>query len=227
MVESKKLFANDPKTLKRQPTGSWKPVSAIGAARQTLGVDKMGSAKADAVMKKIEGWKTTSALAGGVIGAGVGLHEVSKAKQGKSKSMKIDETGRYLKIAGVFPPGAWTKLRSVGNKAEEIAKITASGAKVFEHEGNVYYQHAKNIFDKPSSGDVLSNKRLVVPGSFGSKHASLLLKWAKKKMPHFEDQHRPAEAKKVFHALKKEHPEYSAGKKARIANAVANGTVKH
>ena len=34
-------------------------------------------------------------------------------------------------------------------------------------------------------------------------------------------------AKEVFRALKHEHPEYSAGKKARIANAVAAGTVKH
>jgi hypothetical protein len=99
MVEEKRLLADDPKTLKRQPTGSWKPVTAIGAARQTIGVDKMGSVKADAIMAK-------------------------------------------------------------------IAKA-------------------------------------------------------------FEKQDRPKKAKEVFHALKEEHPEYSAGKKARIANAVAAGTVKH
>jgi hypothetical protein len=94
-----KPFSDNPKTLKRQPVGSWKPVTAIGAARQTLGVDKIAMSKADVVMAKI------------------------------------------------------------------------------------------------------------------AKH-----------MPHFEDQHRPAKAKEVFHALKKEHPEYSAGKKARIANAMANKT---
>ena len=97
-----KPFSSNPTTLKRQPTGSWKPVSAVGASRQTLGVDKIAMSKADAIMAKL------------------------------------------------------------------------------------------------------------------AKH-----------MPHFEDQHRPAKAKEVFHALKNEHPEYSAGKKARIANAVAAGTVKH
>lgn len=59
------------------------------------------------------------------------------------------------------------------------------------------------------------------------KAKAVLDKLAKKHMPHFEDQDRPAKAKEVFHALKEEHPEYSAGKKARIANAVAAGTVKH
>ncbi len=43
MIDSTKAFADNPKTLKRQPTGSWKPVSAIGASRQTLGVDKVAS----------------------------------------------------------------------------------------------------------------------------------------------------------------------------------------
>ena len=59
-----------------------------------------------------------------------------------------------------------------------------------------------------------------------SKKGQLIQKLAKD-MPHFEDQDRPEKAKEVFHALKEEHPEYSAGKKARIANAVAAGTVKH
>ena len=109
MIDSTKAFADNPKTLKRQPTGSWKPVSAIGASRQTTGVDKMGSVKAEAIMAKI----------------------------------------------------------------------------------------------------------------------AALDKAAKKDMPSFEQQDRPEKAKEVFHALKEEHPEYSAGKKARIANAVAAGTVKH
>lgn len=103
-----KPLSSNPKTLKRQPSGSFQPVSAIGASRQEIGVDKMAS-KAEQIMNKIA--------------------ELDKA--------------------------------------------------------------------------------------------------AKKHMPHFEEQDRPAKAKEVFHALKEEHPEYSAGKKARIANAVASGTVKH
>jgi hypothetical protein len=36
---------------------------------------------------------------------------------------------------------------------------------------------------------------------------------------HFTEQHHPAKVKEIYKALKREHPEYSAGKKARIANA--------
>jgi hypothetical protein len=68
-------------------------------------------------------------------------------------------------------------------------------------------------------------KRALIPFYTG-KTAEILLKLSKQ-MPHFEDQDRPEKAKEVFHALKEEHPEYSDGKKARIANAVAAGTVKH
>jgi hypothetical protein len=35
----------------------------------------------------------------------------------------------------------------------------------------------------------------------------------------FTSQHRPAKVKEIYNALKREHPEYSAGKKARIANS--------
>ena len=41
----------------------------------------------------------------------------------------------------------------------------------------------------------------------------------KKDMPDFLDQDRPEKVKEIYKALKREHPEYSAGKKARIANA--------
>lgn len=37
---------------------------------------------------------------------------------------------------------------------------------------------------------------------------------------HFTEQHHPKKVKEVYRALKREHPEYSAGKKARIANYV-------
>ena len=41
-------------------------------------------------------------------------------------------------------------------------------------------------------------------------------------MPSFLNQDRDPKAKEVYRALKHEHPEYSAGKKARIAESVAN-----
>lgn len=44
-------------------------------------------------------------------------------------------------------------------------------------------------------------------------------KRAKRDMPSFTEQDRPAKVKKIYKALKREHPEYSAGKKARIASA--------
>lgn len=39
-------------------------------------------------------------------------------------------------------------------------------------------------------------------------------------MPSFLSQDRPEKVKEIYRALKREHPEYSAGKKARIANAM-------
>ena len=44
---------------------------------------------------------------------------------------------------------------------------------------------------------------------------SPLVKHAK----HFVQQHHPAKVKEIYKALERDHPEYSAGKKARIANA--------
>jgi hypothetical protein len=60
-------------------------------------------------------------------------------------------------------------------------------------------------------------------GSVMTKKATAILeKLAKKDMPSFLKQDRDPKAKEVYRALKKEHPEYSAGKKARIAESVAN-----
>lgn len=58
------------------------------------------------------------------------------------------------------------------------------------------------------------------------KAAQDYLKKFAKDMPHFEDQDRDPKAKEVYHALKRDHPEYSAGKKARIAESVANKTAE-
>ena len=44
---------------------------------------------------------------------------------------------------------------------------------------------------------------------------------AKRDMPPFLKQNRPAKAKEVYRALKRDHPTMDAGKKARIANAMA------
>jgi hypothetical protein len=44
---------------------------------------------------------------------------------------------------------------------------------------------------------------------------------AERDMPPFLEQDRPAKAKEVYRALKRDHPTMDAGKKARIANAVA------
>lgn len=40
-----------------------------------------------------------------------------------------------------------------------------------------------------------------------------------KDLPDFVDQDRPKKVKEIYKALKRDHPEYSAGKKARIANS--------
>jgi hypothetical protein len=54
------------------------------------------------------------------------------------------------------------------------------------------------------------------------KAKAIMEKMAKKDMPSFLNQDRDPKAKEVYRALKHEHPEYSAGKKARIAESVAN-----
>jgi Protein of unknown function (DUF5661) len=41
-----------------------------------------------------------------------------------------------------------------------------------------------------------------------------------KEAKHFVQQHHPKKVKEVYKALEREHPEYSAGKKARIANSM-------
>lgn len=47
-------------------------------------------------------------------------------------------------------------------------------------------------------------------------------KYTEKKAEHFVEQHHPAKVKEIYQALEEEHPEYSAGKKARIANSTYN-----
>lgn len=51
------------------------------------------------------------------------------------------------------------------------------------------------------------------------KLAARMVKEAKRKMPHFTDQNRPAKVKEIYRALKRDHPDYPAGKKARIAES--------
>ena len=260
MMNTNKPFADNPNTLKRQPAGSWKPVSAIGAARQTIGVDKLGS-KADIIMAKVA--KVLSTQAREHISkknfaipskknksnpAGHGAYPIpdkvharaalSMVSQHGSSTQKAEvrakvhakfpnigqekkaglPPGTYVgqeawearhpeinnpveieanrkarfrarhrilgaikdhlsKKASKLPPGAWTKLRTVGNKAKAIEQITASGAKVIEHEGSVYYQHAKNLFEHMNPTDVFSNKKRLAGGGW-SKHAKLIQKIA-------------------------------------------------
>ena len=48
--------AANPNTIKRPNMGSFPMISAIGAGKQTMGVDKLGS-KADVIMAKIAGYR--------------------------------------------------------------------------------------------------------------------------------------------------------------------------
>lgn len=65
-----KPLSSNPATLKRQPSGSFKPVSAIGAQRQTLAVDKVAS-----INRIIDAYpKTTGAVLLGSLGATIGAN---------------------------------------------------------------------------------------------------------------------------------------------------------
>ena len=174
-----KPFASNPKTLKRQPTGSFKPISALGAGRQEIGVDKLAMTRADIIMAKVAKVLST--------GAREHISKKNFAIPEKKNENNPAGEGGYPIPDKAHARNALARVSQHGSPAEK-AKVRAK-------------VHAK------------------YPGIGEEKTA--------KHMPHFEDQNRPAKAKKVFHALKNEHPEYSAGKKARIANAVAAGTVKH
>lgn len=81
-------------------------------------------------------------------------------------------------------------------------------------------KHAANALSRVSQFGSSSEKAEVrakvhakYPDMGEEKHA--FLKAAK----HFVEQHHPEKVKEIYEALEREHPEYSAGKKARIANS--------
>ena len=57
---------------------------------------------------------------------------------------------------------------------------------------------------------------------YGEKAKAILEKISKKDMPAFTDQDRPAKVKEIYLALKRDHPGWPAGKKARIAESTYN-----
>lgn len=57
----------------------------------------------------------------------------------------------------------------------------------------------------------------VVAATEDLYHHLVTEKIAARDMPHFTDQNRPESVKKIYKALKREHPRMAAGEKARIA----------
>ena len=102
------------------------------------------------------------------------------------------------------------------NKANDIRSYIATSAKETKQTGNIepYARMSKGI-QAAKQHPLITNSELR---NFKQLKLSLtpLLKNANK---HFTEQHRPKKVKEIYSAIKREHPGYSAGKKARIANA--------
>ena len=64
-----------------------------------------------------------------------------------------------------------------------------------------------------------TNIHLLPPRDVEASIERQLEKSAKKDMPSFTSQDRPAKVKEIYRALKRDHPNWPAGKKARIASA--------
>jgi len=81
------------------------------------------------------------------------------------------------------------------------------------------------FFGKPALMGSAAIGGAMLLGSHLLKSASAFIDEISKiarKMPHFTDQNRDPKAKEVYRSLKREHPGWPAGKKARIAEAAAN-----
>jgi len=63
---------------------------------------------------------------------------------------------------------------------------------------------------------------IVIKESMARSFGDEMYKIAKRNMPSFTSQNRDPKAKEVYRALKRDHPRWPAGKKARIAEAAAN-----
>ena len=110
-------------------------------------------------------------------------------------------------------------------KAEHIMQKIAISQDLLHRASNKAIEVAKANRDNP----MIAGKKIIQALRFSGEGAQRALdnikamtKKAKKDMPSFTAQDRDPKAKEVYRALKRDHPEYSAGKKARIAESVAN-----
>jgi hypothetical protein len=140
-------------------------------------------------------------------------------------SRKQVDFGGPVKFGGLMTKKAQAIMEKLAKKLTTEAREHIS-KKNFAEPGKKKYpiedkNHARNALARVSQHGSPAEKAQV-RAKVHAKYPDIGEKTAKKHMPHFTDQNRDPKAKEVFRALKKEHPEYSAGKKARIAEAVAN-----
>ena len=97
---------------------------------------------------------------------------------------------------------------------QKIAEITSKVQKAIKKSTSGGVKPPKMLSTK-SAKTTYSKPAIKIP----ILKQALMRKLAKKDMPDFVDQDRPAKVKEIYKALKRDHPEYSAGKKARIASS--------
>lgn len=107
---------------------------------------------------------------------------------------------------------------------DEEPYFHVASAMLFADVANTFRKEAGAIRDLMHD-HTIKNVHFLPPGMVEDSINYVLDKEAKDKkkdMPDFLDQDRPKKVKEIYKALKRDHPDWPAGKKARIANAAAD-----
>ena len=112
-------------------------------------------------------------------------------------------------------------------KAEYVMQKIAISQDLFHRASRKAIEVAKLNRGNPMVQGKKIKQALIFSGeglrrALDNMKATGMIKGAKKDMPSFTSQDRDPKAKEVYRALKRDHPGYSAGKKARIAESVVN-----
>jgi hypothetical protein len=209
-------FSSNPKTLKRQPRSglSSMAISGISSSRKDWAGPNWDSGKfaeARPVLNVMKGLTKADPKT---------LKTVKETA--KPPKVILELLGKKAGFHGIPIP------KNLQRGAKELEITGIPGLKINKIGDQLYYKIIKLPSDaKTSVEDVFgAQHRKSVVGGGWSKHAKYPCigqeKKAKHDMPSFTKQDRPAKVKEIYRALKRDHPEMPAGKKARIAESTYN-----
>ena len=118
------------------------------------------------------------------------------------------------KLAGI--PGLVGESIIKAVKTREATALNTTGEKLTQ----VLTEHkALSQFGVSKAQELGLNHQAIVNLKTGPFNLNTKLQERTKLAKHFVEQHHPKKVKEIYKALKREHPEYSAKKKAMIANS--------